>query len=45
MKLFNKFEAKKKFDGILTKSLKSKMAAMKIQDGSLVTSCEVTAEV
>ena len=41
MKLFNKFEAKKiGFDGILTK-----VAAMKIQDGALVTSCDVTVDV
>ena len=45
MKLFNKFEAKNKFWQRFDKVWKSKKAAMKIQDGALVTSCDVTAEV
>ena len=32
-------------DSVLTKSENPKMAAMKIQDGALVTSCDVIAEV
>ena len=46
MKLFNKFEVKKMgFKQYFDKVRKPKMAAMKIQDGALVMSCDVTAEV
>ena len=44
MKLFNKYEAKNEFWQRFGKVRKSKMATMKIQDGALVTSCDVTAE-